>query len=220
MSIHLTKHFQACVAIENGGVKIVVDPGVFDADLSSIIADADALLVTHIHGDHFDRDTIATTLAAEPELMVYGPPAVHDALGDVSDQVIAVEPGDSFTVGPVSVTVSGGSHAPVYDGETVAENRAYLIADTIYHPGDSFSVPDGPVDTLLVPVSGPWMKIGEAMRFVQAVRPRRSIAIHDMVNSTMGNDLAREHLDEASPTGVELLQPQPGDSIDLPDSRS
>ncbi len=55
----------------------------------------------------------------------------------------------------------------------------YLVDDRVYHPGDSLHVPQQPVETLLVPAQASWLKLAEAIDFVQAIRPERSFAIHD-----------------------------------------
>jgi L-ascorbate metabolism protein UlaG (beta-lactamase superfamily) len=55
----------------------------------------------------------------------------------------------------------------------------------IYHPGDSFTSPGGPLDVLLLPISGPWSKVSEVADFGRAVGAPRSIAIHDgLLNDT------------------------------------
>ena len=41
-------------------------------------------------------------------------------------------------------------------------------------PGDAFTVPDGPLDALMVPVHAPWFAVREAIdyvRWVRSVRP-------------------------------------------------
>jgi hypothetical protein len=42
------------------------------------------------------------------------------------------------------------------------------------------------VDTLLVPVSGPWLKTAEAIDFVRAVAPRQAVAIHEGLYNDVG----------------------------------
>jgi hypothetical protein len=44
------------------------------------------------------------------------------------------------------------------------------------------------VDTLLVPASGPWLKLGEAIEFVRTVRPARAFPIHDAHFNDAGLD--------------------------------
>jgi len=50
---------------------------------------------------------------------------------------------------------------------------------SIYHPGDSFTLPGQRVDILLAPVRAPWSKTAEVIDFVRAVGAPRTLAIHD-----------------------------------------
>ena len=47
------------------------------------------------------------------------------------------------------------------------------------HPGDSFFVPVQSVDVLGVAIDGPWLKLAEAVDYVQAVGPRVAIPMHE-----------------------------------------
>ena len=44
------------------------------------------------------------------------------------------------------------------------------------------------VDTLLVPASGPWLKLGEAIEFARAVKPARAFPIHEAHMSAVGTE--------------------------------
>ena len=78
------------------------------------------------------------------------------------------------------MTVLGGAHAPVYGDVPDCPNLAYLLDDgALLHPGDSFFVPDRPVQTLAVPIDGPWLKLSEAVDYVRAVRPETVLPIHE-----------------------------------------
>jgi hypothetical protein len=47
-------------------------------------------------------------------------------------------------------------------------------------------VPPERVPTLLLPVSGPWLKTAEMLDFVRAVAPARAFPIHDVLLSEIG----------------------------------
>jgi len=80
----------------------------------------------------------------------------------------------------------GGEHAEIYNGLPGCANVGFVLAG-IYHPGDALHVPDVEVETLLVPVSAPWLKLREALDFVRAVGPARAFPIHDAMFSVIGN---------------------------------
>jgi L-ascorbate metabolism protein UlaG (beta-lactamase superfamily) len=45
------------------------------------------------------------------------------------------------------------------------------------------------VSTLLVPVSGPWLKLAEMLDFMRAVAPERAFPIHDALLSDIGRQI-------------------------------
>jgi hypothetical protein len=82
-----------------------------------------------------------------------------------------------------------------------------VVEDNVYHPGDSFHVPDGTVETLLVPTSGPWLKLAEAIDFVRAVNPTRAYSIHDVLLSDKGEALVDRWLEMRGETDYKRLAP-------------
>ena len=211
----LTKHEHACVVLEKDGAKVVIDPGAFSAEAAGIVAGADAILITHEHFDHVNEEAIHAALAARPELRVYAPAAMADQISTHRDQVTGVTAGDTLTLGPFSVTVHGSEHAVIHPDFPTIANVGYLVDGSLYHPGDAYFVPEVPVSVLLVPTSGPWMKIGEAADYVRAVRPQQIIQIHEALLSDIGLHLAGNLLGEQGLTGLPLTQVPVGQSLTL-----
>jgi L-ascorbate metabolism protein UlaG (beta-lactamase superfamily) len=194
---------------------IVIDPGEVTPDAAAVVARAAAVLVTHEHFDHFDPEVLTTALRARPELRVYAPGPVVERLGPATmdGRVVAVSAGDRFDVAGFSVTVYGREHAVIHREIPVIANVGYLIDESVFHPGDAYLVPGVPVETLLVPTSGPWTKTGEAIDFVRAVRPGRSIQIHELLLSEFGQRLMQERFLSEAMTGVPLGIVAAGESI-------
>jgi L-ascorbate metabolism protein UlaG (beta-lactamase superfamily) len=211
----LTKHEHACVVLEKDGAKIVIDPGAFSPGAAEIIADADAILLTHEHFDHVNEEAIHGALAARPDLRVYAPAAMADGITKHRDQVTGVAAGDVLTLGSFSVTVHGSEHAMIHPDIPVIANVGYLVDGSLYHPGDAYFAPEVPVSVLLLPTSGPWMKFGEAADFVRAVRPQQVIQIHEALLSDIGLHLAGSLLGEQGLTGLPLTQVPAGQSLTL-----
>jgi L-ascorbate metabolism protein UlaG (beta-lactamase superfamily) len=188
----VTSWGHACIRFEKADRRLVLDPGGFSD--AAVLADADAVLVTHEHPDHVDPGTLVPALAARPALEVWAPAGAVAQLveaGGPADRVHAAASGDAFTAAGFDVRVTGERHAVVHPDLPVAQNLAYLVDGAALHPGDSFTPPPAgvAVDLLLVPVAGPWLKLSEAVDYVRAVRPRVAVPIHDAVLTGAGRAL-------------------------------
>ena len=193
--MRITKLGHACVRIEYDGQVLVVDPGGYTE--RGAVDGATAVLITHQHPDHLDVEQLEATDAP-----IYTIEAVRAAIAEanqeVAERVQVVEPGQQLDAG-LPVTVVGGLHAVIHQDLPRFHNSGYLVdvdGTRVFHPGDAFTVPDGPVDVLLLPVHAPWSKISEVIDFARAVGARRSVAVHDgLLNDTglgvVGNNLNR-----------------------------
>jgi hypothetical protein len=56
------------------------------------------------------------------------------------------------------VHVYGHDHALIHKDIPSVVNTGFLVDRELFHPGDSFTVPEEPVRTLLVPIAGPWLR--------------------------------------------------------------
>ncbi|MFF0523161.1 MBL fold metallo-hydrolase [Actinomadura nitritigenes] len=211
--MQLTKHAHACVVLEKEGTTIVLDPGKFTPDAEAAVAAADAVLITHEHFDHFDDALLGAALDKRPDLHVYGPAPVRDKLGEHGGRVRAVASGDALSIGDFAVTVHGERHAVIHPDIPIVANTGYLIDGRLYHPGDAYHVPDVPVEALLLPTSGPWTKLAEAVDFVRNVRPSRLLQIHELMLSELGQNSVAGMLNNL--TGLEMTLLAPGDAREL-----
>jgi L-ascorbate metabolism protein UlaG (beta-lactamase superfamily) len=162
--VRITKYTHSCVRLEHdGGGTLVIDPGIWSEP--EALAGADAVLVTHEHEDHIDLLRLKGL-----DVPVYAPKSAQ--IPDLDFTGVAA--GEEFTAAGFRVRAQGGQHARIYAGLPNCANLGYLVDDHLYHPGDCLHRPDRPVQTLLVPMQGSWMKTDEAIDFVRALEPERA----------------------------------------------
>jgi L-ascorbate metabolism protein UlaG (beta-lactamase superfamily) len=208
--MRLTKFGHACVRLEDGDRRLVIDPGTYTEP--EALAGADAVLVTHEHADHADTDKLEAACAANPGLTVHGPSSWADSVRDrLGDAVSGVSAGEDFTAAGFTVRAVGGKHAEIIDGLPGCPNLGYVVAG-IYHPGDSYFVPAEPVEVLLVPASGPWTRHRDGIEFLRAIGPSRAFPVHDALYSELGCRNFDAWLDGEAPDYARIPL---GGSVDL-----
>jgi L-ascorbate metabolism protein UlaG (beta-lactamase superfamily) len=214
--MRLTKFSHSCVRLERDGGVLLIDPGTLSE--REALDGIDAVLVTHEHFDHLDVDALTEALGKQPSVEVYTHPDVAEKLSALSGVVNFVVAGDEFTAAGFRVRAYGGLHAIIHPDIPRIANLGFLIEDpdgggNVYHPGDSFEVPtDVRVDSLLVPVSGPWLKMAEAIDFTRQVAPRRAYALHDGLYNDFALGLVKNLMGNLS--GTEFARLEPGQQVD------
>lgn len=187
----LTKYDHACFTVQKDNQLVVVDPGNFSPDYlpsNSVVA----VIVTHGHADHYDPEQIAAIIDKNPEAVIIGHEDVVSKIEVFKTQAVAV--GDKLKIGLFDFEFFGGTHAVIHRSVPVVPNLGLMINELLYYPGDSLALPGRPVDTLAVPAGAPWLKIGDAMDFLELVKPRFAFPTHDAVLSDIGKELADEWL--------------------------
>jgi L-ascorbate metabolism protein UlaG (beta-lactamase superfamily) len=213
VAMKLTKKSHACVRLEKDGRTLVLDPGGFsEADAA---VGADAILITHEHPDHFNEERLRAAMEANAAAEIWTLKSVAEKISTAfPGRVHTVGHGDTFTAAGFDVQVHGELHAVIHPDIPRITNVGYLVDDgSVFHPGDALTVPERPVDTLLLPVMAPWSKISEVIDYVREVKPRRAIDVHDALLT----DLARPIYDNqiGALGGSEHLRLAPGESASL-----
>ncbi|WP_194897143.1 MBL fold metallo-hydrolase [Catenulispora pinisilvae] len=211
--MQLIKHAHACVSLAGDQGRIVIDPGTLTPDAADAVAAAEAVLITHEHPDHFDEQLLAQALQARPELRVYGPESVVGRWEARRGQVTAVTAGDRIAVAGFDIGVFGELHAMIHRDLPRVTNVGYLVDERVYHPGDAYHVPDAPVETLLLPTSGPWAKLGEGVDYVREVAPKQAVQIHELLLSDLGQQMTRQMVGQGGLTDVPVTIVPVGEAI-------
>ena len=203
------------MAVQKSGSTIIIDPGAFTTPLNDVTG-VIAIVVTHEHADHWTPEQLRRILERNPDARIFGPGGVAAAVVDHDLTVETVKNGDELQVGPFSLKFIGEKHAVIHESIPVIDNVAVLIDDSFYYAGDSFTLPNVPIDTLAAPIGAPWLKVGEAIDYVLAVAPRRAFPVHEAVLSQIGISINSERLESATQQGGgEYVKLAAGQSLDL-----
>ncbi|RSM87552.1 MBL fold metallo-hydrolase [Kibdelosporangium aridum] len=200
--MRLIHYGHACVLLELPQ-RVLIDPGAYSAGFEDV-ADLDLVLITHAHPDHLDADRLRALLANSPQAIVVHSPSAASVLSGL-DMVVAT-PGDKLMIAGVEITVTGnGAHACIHPDLAGSDNNGYLVNGAVLHPGDALQPVDGPVDVLLVPAAGPWMKIQEGIDYLRDVTPRVAVPIHQGGLAPVHQHLHHQLLTNLAPEGTEVV---------------
>lgn len=176
--MQLTKLGHACLHITDGDASVLIDPGTFSSGFEDLRG-LTAILITHHHFDHLDMDRIAALVEANQQALLVTDHETAVELAGLQITAQVAKAGDILDAGGLSVRVFGEHHALIHADVPIIPNLGYLIGDTVFHPGDSFTVPDVAVPVLALPTGAPWLKAGEAIDFLRAVAPQVAVPIHE-----------------------------------------
>ena len=216
--MRLTHLGHACLLVETGGQRILIDPGVY----SPGIVDAtglDVILVTHQHADHVDLQRLPALLEANPQATLYAEPQAAAALaeaGIASQHTVAGEP---LSFGRVQITPVGEKHALINEALPRIGNLGVVLRcegePTLFHPGDAYDGEPGHVDILAVPLSAPWAASRDTVAFARRIQPRIVVPIHDVLLSDIGRKLYLSQLQSLGPQSMDLRDLSDGAPVDF-----
>ncbi|MFC8145605.1 MBL fold metallo-hydrolase [Streptomyces paradoxus] len=209
----LTKKSHACVRLEKDGRTLVLDPGAFTEEDAAL--GADAILVTHEHPDHFDESRLRAAMESNQAAEIWTLRAVAEKISSAfPGRVHTVGHGDTVTAAGFDVQVHGELHAVIHPDLPRITNVGYLVdGGRVFHPGDALTVPDHPVETLMLPVMAPWSKISEVIDYVREVKPQRAYDIHDALLTDLARPIYDRQIGQLG--GAQHLRLTPGESAEV-----
>lgn len=184
--MQLTKFKHACFTVTKNNQTIIVDPGVFSTDFTAP-DNAVAVIITHEHPDHLDTSHLQSIVDKNPDITIIAHESITSQLAQFKTK--AVSAGDTISIGEFDLTFYGGQHATIHPTIPTIANLGVMIDKKVYYPGDSFVIPQQPVEVLALPACAPWMKISEAIDFLAAVAPSTAFPTHDALLSDEGKTI-------------------------------
>lgn len=176
----------ASAIIQWGAESIFTDP-TGGAQLYEGKSAADIILLTDIHGDHLNPETLTAVLTEKTTLIA--PQAVKDALPvELAARVTLMKNGDTLTVKGFTVTAIPMYNLPETADSKHAKGRGngYLIEKDgyrVYIAGDTAGIPEmralTAIDIALIPMNLPYtMSVEEAADATLAFKPKTVYPYH------------------------------------------
>lgn len=190
----ITKYGHCCLLIEINGKRILTDPGKFSTGFE-ILTDIDIILITHEHADHCHTEAIAELLDKNPDAVVVSNSSVAKLLQKQALDVHILEGKEVASIIDVTIEAYDAKHEEIFEAYGIVQNTGYFIADSFFYGGDSYIIPEKPVQILALPIAGPWCKVVDAIRYGIAVKPKVAIPVHDAVLSEAGKSVTYSHFE-------------------------
>ncbi|MFD1858613.1 MBL fold metallo-hydrolase [Aeromicrobium camelliae] len=191
----VTRFGHAAVLVETEDARVLFDPGVFSTDEVFALDGLDAIVVTHQHPDHLDRERSGALLDRNPDAVALADPETADQLGSPWR---AHRDGDIVEFAATKLQAVGELHAEIAPQLPRVANVGVLLSGgsgpTLFHPGDSYATIPSGVDVLALPLSAPWAKVSETIAFAQQVAPATAFPIHDRTISDAAYDIYWNHV--------------------------
>lgn len=182
--MRVVKYTHSCLRLEKNDRAVVIDPGSFSEE--EPLDGASAVLITHEHVDHLDVEK----LKRHPSLEVWTNAAVADLLSEAGpERVHVVADGSTFSVAGFDVSVHGEQHEVIHPDLPPVPNVGFFVDNSLFHPGDAFTVLDRPVETLVVPISAPWLRVSTPIDYIRTVKPRLALGSHEVLLSEIGSTI-------------------------------
>jgi len=205
--MRITHLGHACLLVEAGGQRILLDPGAFSPGFTDVTG-LDVILVTHQHADHVDLQRLPALLEINPQARLYAEPqaaALMQEAGIGAEHMVA---GKALTFGRVQVTSVGDKHALINEALPRVGNLGVVLRTegepSLFHPGDAYDGEPGQIDILALPLNAPWTPSRDTISFARRISPRVCVPIHDALLSAIGRQLYLSQVRSFGPEAMEL----------------
>lgn len=204
--VRITHLGHACLLLETGDVRVLVDPGGFSSGFEEL-TDLSAVLLTHAHPDHVDVEKLPQLLEANDGAVLAAEPELAAQLHHLG--AAPLHPGEHLDLGgggTVRVEAVGGEHALIHPEVPLLGNVGLLVRaagePVVFHPGDSYAVVPRGVEVLALPVNAPWATSAMTVDFLRAVAPGVAVPVHDALLSPAGRSVYLGNLGRLAPPGT------------------
>lgn len=216
----------SAILLEHDGGRVLVDPFLTGNPKAAVAADAleaDAIVLTHAHGDHVGD---AVAIAKRTGAVVVSNVEIAGRLAGEGVETIGANTGGRVALPVGSVAFTPAWHSSSFDDGGyggLAMGAVFAIGGRrIYHAGDTALFGDmaligrGGLDVALLPIGDHFtMGPDDALEAVKLLRPRRVVPIHYGTFPPIEQDPGafRDAVQAATDAVVDVLEP--GEAIEF-----
>jgi L-ascorbate metabolism protein UlaG (beta-lactamase superfamily) len=184
--VKITKLGHSCLLVEMPAPvnrTALFDPGVYSTVDVDSLKYLDDIVITHVHQDHFDLETVKRLVAKFPDVHIT---VTDEVLSQLNAESIPAASAESD--GIVFFDSPHEAIRPLMNSEPPQEIGVHYL-DKLSHPGDSHSFNETKT-ILALPVQAPWGSTVDAVALGLKLKPKYIVPIHDW----HWRDEAREQL--------------------------
>ena len=198
----------SCLLVEVADQRVLLDPGGFTPGLESQ-RDLSAIIVTHQHPDHLDRERLPQLLKNNPSARFVVESMTHGILAEAGVEAEELRSGSPFEMGELRVEPVGKQHAVIHADIPRIDNTGVVLRaagePVLFHPGDALDAEPGAVDVLCVPINAPWCAMKETVDFVRRIAAPTFVPIHDGLLQPRGRNLYLTQIGNLAGEGTRAL---------------
>lgn len=183
MNMRVTKYIHSCILLEEGGEKLLFDPGKFSFIEGRVkpeqFRDVNWIVFTHGHPDHLEPNVVKQIVELSGAIVISNSEVAAMLRAD-GIAVSVLEDGDK-TFGAFLLHAMPAKHQPIL-ADTLPQNTAFVVNQTLLNGGDSLDPAldmHRGIDTLALPVMAPYLTELEVMKYAERIRAKQAIPLHD-----------------------------------------
>lgn len=197
--VKITYLGQAGFLFEYKDTKIMIDPYLsnsvakyqpqnerrFPVDERFFSIKPNVMIITHNHGDHYDKETFNRFIHGESNVSVLCPYSVWDDARKQGgkNNFILFDVGTSVTLNDIVFTAVKAVHSDMHAIGVLIEiekEKYYITGDTLYNESIFKTLPKGKYKALFLPINGVGnnMNAVEAKRFAKKVKAQYVVPMH------------------------------------------
>jgi L-ascorbate metabolism protein UlaG (beta-lactamase superfamily) len=220
-AMRVYKFIHSCLVVEEGGDKILFDPGMFSFMEGQVTPDAfrdvGTIIVTHNHPDHMDVAALKKIVELSGAKVITNS-ETKDACTKEGIEAMVLEEG-SYQSKDFTIRAVPANHEKIL-APTLPQNTAYIINESFLNPGDSFAPLPSTlrgIKALALVVAAPWTTEVTTAEFAETIAPQMVIPVHDGYVKSFFQKMRYDNYDRYFSTkGIKFQRLfGPGDGVEI-----